>query len=301
MIPEVVDIRDAFRLTQLGLEHRPHVVLHAAAHKHVPLMERNPEEAVKNNVLGCRNVILMAKAVSAERFVLISTDKAVSPSSVMGATKRIAEMLVRHHAAGSSTSFAVVRFGNVLGSAGSVVPLFKSQIGKGGPVTITHPDCRRFLMTIREAVGLTLLAGLGAEGDLLVLQMGEQIRILDIARVMISLAGYVPEREIAIVYTGLRPGEKLTESLMSEEEERHSRTVRDGIVSVRSEAPPADLEERVAELANLALRADRAEIIRCIGRLIPDYTPPTAASIVIARDEEGNSPEAQLVAEVMEE
>ncbi len=293
VVPEVVDIRDAQRVIQLGLEYRPHVILHAAAHKHVPLMERNPEEAVKNNVLGCRNVIRMADQVGAERFVLISTDKAVSPSSVMGATKRIAEMLVRLHANGSSTTFAVVRFGNVLGSAGSVVPLFKSQIAKGGPVTITDPDCRRFLMTIREAVGLTLLAGLGSEGDLLVLQMGEQIRILDIARVMISLAGYVPEREIAIVYTGLRPGEKLTESLMSDEEEKRSRSVRDGIVSVGSAPPPADLDERVAELAELACRGDRAGLIQCLGRIIPDYTPPTEPVGIPGQGQESDSPEAE--------
>lgn len=296
VVPEVVDIRDAARVTQLGVQHRPHVVLHAAAHKHVPLMERNPEEAIKNNVLGCRNVVEMADAAGVERLVLISTDKAVSPSSVMGATKRIAEMLVRHRGTTSRTSFSVVRFGNVLGSAGSVVPLFKSQIAKGGPVTVTHPDCRRFLMTIREAVGLTLLAGLGTEGDLLVLQMGEQIRILDIAKVMISLAGYVPEREIAIVFTGLRPGEKLTERLMSEDEERSSTTVRDGIVAVKVAPPPADLEERVEELAGLAARADRAGIIACIGRLIPDYTPATEALTVLPADPDGVSPEAETVA-----
>jgi FlaA1/EpsC-like NDP-sugar epimerase len=294
VVPEVVDIRDAGRVIQLGLEHRPQVVLHAAAHKHVPLMERNPEEAVKNNVIGCRNVVDMADTVGAERFVLISTDKAVSPSSVMGATKRIAEMLVRGKATNSSTSFAVVRFGNVLGSAGSVVPLFKSQIARGGPVTITHPDCRRFLMTIREAVGLTLLAGLGPEGDLLVLQMGEQIRILDIAHVMISLAGYVPEREISIIYTGLRPGEKLTESLMSEDEERHSTTLRDGIVKVKSVSPPRDLDERVFELAALAAEGNRAGIVACLGRLIPDYTPLGDSSSTVGRDETGNSPEADV-------
>lgn len=292
VIPEVVDIRDASRVTQLGLEHRPQVVLHAAAHKHVPLMERNPEEAIKNNVLGCRNVIRMAEGAEAERFVLISTDKAVAPSSIMGATKRIAEMLVRRHAATSKTAFAVVRFGNVLGSAGSVVPLFKNQISRGGPVTVTHPDCRRFLMTIREAVGLTLLAGLSEQGDLLVLKMGEQIRILDIARAMISLAGLVPERDVAIVFTGLRPGEKLTESLMSEAEQARSRPVRDGIIAVQSASPPEDLEERVAELADLAGKADRAGIIAAITRLVPDYLPPTEPSKSIARDEAGNSPEA---------
>ncbi|HSB61802.1 MAG TPA: polysaccharide biosynthesis protein, partial [Vicinamibacteria bacterium] len=273
LVPEVVDIRDAARLRQLGEEHRPHCVLHAAAHKHVPLMERNPEEAVKNNVLGCRNMVRMADAVGAERFVLISTDKAVNPASVMGATKRIAEMLVRHHARRSRTTFAVVRFGNVLGSAGSVVPLFKMQIARGGPVTVTHRDCRRFLMTTREAVGLTLLAGLGAEGDLFVLEMGEPIRVLDLARNMITLAGHVPEEDIPIVFTGLRPGEKLHEELMTEEEARSSRVVREGIRAVQSPPPPDDLDARVDVLAGLADRAERGLLREGLREIVPDYTP----------------------------
>src|SRR5262245_20342126 len=214
--PEVVDVRDPARLRQLAEQHRPHLVLHAAAHKHVPLMENNPEEAVKNNVVGCRNVLEMAHGAGAERFVLVSTDKAVNPSSVMGATKRLAEMLVGDWSRRSATPAVIVLFGNGLGSAGSVVPLFKMQIARGGPVTVTHPEVRRFLMTIREAVGLTLLAGLGGERGLFVLEMGEPIRVLDLARSMITLAGKVPEQDIPIVITGIRPEEKLDERLMNE-------------------------------------------------------------------------------------
>src|SRR5712692_7840172 len=167
---QVVDIRDAARLRQLGREYRPQDIVHAAAHKHVPLMEYAPEEAVKNNVTGCLNVVALAEAVEAEKFVLVSTDKAVNPASVMGATKKISELIVQERARGSATRFTTVRFGNVLGSAGSVVPLFKEQIAGGGPVTVTHPDCRRYLMTIPEAVGLLLLAGLSHYGELLILE-----------------------------------------------------------------------------------------------------------------------------------
>jgi len=287
LVPEVVDIRDPGRVQQLGEEHRPNCILHAAAHKHVPLMERSPEEAVKNNVLGCRNVARMADAVGGERFVLISTDKAVNPASVMGATKRIAEMLVRHYARRSRTTFAVVRFGNVLGSAGSVVPLFKTQIAKGGPVTVTHRDCRRFLMTTREAVGLTLLAGLGAEGDLFVLEMGEPIRVLDLARNMIILAGHVPDGDIPIVFTGLRPGEKLDEELMTEEEARGSQIVREGIRAIKSPAPPDDLEARIGALEGLAARAERGILRERLREIVPDYAPldPTEAIAASASEE----------------
>ena len=179
---QVVDIRDEARVEQLLREYRPQDLVHAAAHKHVPLMEYAPEEAVKNNVIGCLNVVTAADRLGVERFVLVSTDKAVNPASVMGATKRVAELLVQQRAAPSKTRFSTVRFGNVLGSAGSVVPLFKEQIARGGPVTVTHPECRRYLMTIPEAVGLVLLAGLGGYGELLILEMGEPIRILDLAR-----------------------------------------------------------------------------------------------------------------------
>jgi FlaA1/EpsC-like NDP-sugar epimerase len=267
---QVVDIRDRERLQQLGREFRPQDVLHAAAHKHVPLMEWAPEEAVKNNVIGCRNVVEMAEDAGAARFVLISTDKAVYPSSIMGATKKIAERLVRERAGRSPTAFTAVRFGNVLGSAGSVVPIFKSQIATGGPVTVTHPECRRYLMTIPEAVGLVLLAGLGAHGDLCILEMGEPIRILDLARMMITLCGLVPEQDIPIVFTGLRPGEKLDEVLMTEEERRVSRMLAHRIRVIQSPYPEADLTRELAGLEDVARKGDRAGVLRALRMIVPE-------------------------------
>jgi FlaA1/EpsC-like NDP-sugar epimerase len=275
---QVVDIRDAARVEQLLAEHRPHDLVHAAAHKHVPLMEYAPEEAVKNNVLGCHNVLVAADRLGVERFVLVSTDKAVNPSSVMGASKRIAELLVERQAARSKTRFAIVRFGNVLGSAGSVVPLFKEQIARGGPVTVTHADCRRYLMTIPEAVGLVLLAGLGGYGELLILEMGEPIRILDLARMMISLSGHVPGKDVQIEITGLRPGEKLDEELMTAEEAARSREVRPKVRTVPIVAPPADLMERVERLAAAAQRGDRDAVIQALRDVVPAYTPSGAAA-----------------------
>lgn len=275
---EVVDIRDAARLRQLGDEHRPERILHAAAHKHVPLMERNPEEAVKNNVVGCRNVVRMAEAVKAERFVFISTDKAVEPASVMGASKQLAELLVRHHDRRSDTRFTVVRFGNVLGSAGSVVPLFKQQIAQGGPVTVTDRDCTRYLMTIREAVGLVLMAGLAGEDDLYVLEMGQPIRVLELARLMITLAGRVPEREIPIVFTGLRPGEKLHERLMTAAEAASARPFSQGVLAVDGASPPADLDARIDALAAAAAAADRERIAALLRALVIGYQPTSPAA-----------------------
>lgn len=270
---EVVDIRDAARLRQLGEQHRPQAILHAAAHKHVPLMEWNPEEAIKNNVIGSRNVVQMAEAVGAERFVLISTDKAVEPASVMGATKQLAELLVRHHGRRSATRFTVVRFGNVLDSAGSVVPLFRQQIAQGGPVTVTHAGCTRFLMTTREAVGLVLMAGLGGDDDLYVLDMGEPIRVLDLARLMITLAGRVPDREIPITFTGLRPGEKLQERLMTDAEARSARRFRTGILAVDGALPPAALGQRLDVLAVAAAAGDRGRILDLLREMVLGYEP----------------------------
>jgi FlaA1/EpsC-like NDP-sugar epimerase len=270
---EVGDIRDAGRMVELFRRHRPQDVFHAAAHKHVPLMEWAPAEAVKTNLTGFRNVVRAAEEGGVERFILISTDKAVDPSSVMGATKRVAELLVRHLAARSSATYTSVRFGNVLGSAGSVVPLFKAQIAAGGPVTVTDARCTRYLMTIGEAVGLVLMAGLGGYGDLCILEMGEPILILDLARLMITLAGFVPEDEIPIVFTGLRPGEKLDEHLMTAEEEARSRRVSDLIRVVDTAPPPADWVRRLEELERLAEDGEPAAVVAALRALVPRYTP----------------------------
>jgi FlaA1/EpsC-like NDP-sugar epimerase len=252
--------------------HSPQYVFHAAAHKHEPLMEDSPEEAIKNNVFGTRNVARMADACGAERFVLISTDKAVHPTSVMGASKRLAEMVIRDIASHSRTAFSAVRFGNVLGSAGSVVPLFKQQIQRGGPITVTHPDCTRYFMTIPEAVGLVMLAGLGDYGELCILDMGAPVRIAELAANMITLAGLVPNQDIAIVYTGLRPGEKLEETLLSEEEER-TQQVRNHIKVAQSPAPPLDFQVRLERLGRSAQAGDSFGVKRDLCGLIPTYTP----------------------------
>ncbi len=214
LIPVIADIRDAVRLDAVFSQHQPQVVFHTAAHKHVPLMEANPAEAVTNNILGTKNLVETADRQRVERFVLISTDKAVAPSNVYGATKRIAEMIVLDAALRTGKLFTVVRFGNVLGSRGSIIPKFKHQIAAGGPLTITHPDMERFFMTIPEAVYLVLQASaFGQGGELFVLNMGTQVRIVDLAEDLIRLSGLEPGRDVEIVFTGIRPGEKLSEVL----------------------------------------------------------------------------------------
>jgi FlaA1/EpsC-like NDP-sugar epimerase len=216
---QIADMRDADRLRSLFAEFRPQLVFHAAAHKHVPLMEKHPCEAVLNNVAGTKNVLDISIEANVDRFVFISSDKAVNPANVMGATKRIGELLVQGSCNSTGTRLACVRFGNVLGSRGSVVPLFERQIAEGGPVTVTHPDMNRYFMTIQEAVELILCAGtLAQDGEIFVLDMGAPRKILELAREMILLSGFEPEKDIRTRITGLRPGEKLSEELVSSTE-----------------------------------------------------------------------------------
>lgn len=288
---EVADIRDEARLHRVAREYAPQYVFHAAAHKHVPLMEDAPEEAIKNNVLGTLHVARMAVRAGVERLVFISTDKAVRPTSVMGASKRIGELIVRDLARSSATRMAAVRFGNVLGSAGSVVHLFREQIQRGGPVTVTDPRCTRYFMTVSEAVGLVLLAGLGGYGDVCVLDMGEAIRVEDLATSMITMAGRVPGAEIPIVYTGLRPGEKLNEETLTEDEER-ALVVRDRIKVARCPLPPPDLAERIEELRRLAEAGSREAIIAALRGIVPSYRPAPNVIVPPARPE--SAPRAVL-------
>ena len=218
-IPIIADIQDKQRLREVFEIFHPSIIFHAAAHKHVPLMEFNPIEAVKNNLLGTKNVADCARIYGASRFVMISTDKAVNPTSIMGTTKRAAEMYIQGLSKNSQTKFTAVRFGNVLGSRGSVIPLFKSQIREGGPVTVTHPEMTRFFMTIPEASQLVIQAGAFARGgEVFILDMGEPIKITDLANDLIRLSGLEPERDIKIMYTGIRPGEKLYEEILTNEE-----------------------------------------------------------------------------------
>jgi FlaA1/EpsC-like NDP-sugar epimerase len=279
--PLVGDVCDGGRLTGVFARYPPHVVFHAAAHKHVPLMELSPCEAIKNNVFGTQTLVEAASSVGVERFILISTDKAVNPSSAMGVSKRVAEMIVQSKDTTSRTVFAAVRFGNVLGSNGSVVPRFLDQIRAGGPVTVTHPEMRRYFMLIPEAVHLVMHAAAMAEGgEVFVLEMGEQIRVLDMARSLIRLSGFVPEEDIPITFTGLRPGEKLYEELVGNEElvepsgtEKINRIRRDHPVDASS------LDRQLARLrrcvAENHLVGDRGpdSMLSVLQELVPTYAP----------------------------
>lgn len=269
----IASVRDSKKIDALFRANRPDVVFHAAAHKHVPLMEISPEEAVKNNVFGTYNVACAADRYGAERFVLISTDKAVNPTNVMGATKRVCEMIVQALAQKSKTKFVAVRFGNVLGSNGSVLPLFKEQIAAGGPVTVTDPEIVRFFMTIPEAVQLVLEAGqMGKGGEIFVLDMGKPVKILDLAENLIKLSGLIPYKDIQIQFTGLRPGEKLYEELLMDEEGVRKTGNRKIFVGSPLGLNKDTFFEQLAELKKIAYSNNSENLVRALLVLVPTFT-----------------------------
>jgi FlaA1/EpsC-like NDP-sugar epimerase len=275
VMPIVGDITQIERVASVFRASRPDVVFHAAAHKHVPLMEQFPGEAVRNNVFGTHIVAGAALMSGATQFVLLSTDKAVHPSSIMGATKRIAELLIQSMNGLGPTRFSAVRFGNVLGSNGSVVPLFADQIRKGGPVTVTHPDIRRYFMTIPEAVQLVLQAGMmGTGGEVFVLDMGEQVFIVDLARRMIESAGLVPDKDIKVEFIGLRPGEKLSETLFEETElvepTAHPKVQR--AVSTAALCPGFE-QELFKDLTAVAGEGESDRIVAALQKWVPTFHP----------------------------
>lgn len=273
IVTEIGSITHMPALEEVFDRHNPHVVFHAAAHKHVPLMESNPREAIENNVFGTLNVVRMAHERGCSHFILISTDKAVNPANVMGATKRMCEMVVQHYAQVSKTVFASVRFGNVLGSHGSVTPLFKRQLKAGGPITLTHQDITRYFMTIPEAARLVIAAGALAEGgEIFVLDMGEPVRIYDLAENLIRLSGLTVGEDIEIKVTGLRPGEKLYEELNMDDEPTVP-TANGAITVIKGVRPEvADVRVRLDELG-AALPLERDEIKRVLQKAVPTYTP----------------------------
>ncbi|MCP4650718.1 MAG: polysaccharide biosynthesis protein [PVC group bacterium] len=267
------DIKDLGLLNHIFSQFRPHIVFHSAAHKHVPLMEENPVAAVKNNVIGTKNFMNAVEHYGVERFVLISTDKAVNPTSIMGASKRIAEMMVQARTKTSQTKFMAVRFGNVIGSSGSAVLIFKKQIEKGGPVTVTHPDVKRFFMTASEAVQLVIQAAvLGKGGEVFILDMGQQIKIADLAKGLITLSGLKPEEDIPITFTGLRPGEKLYEEVLLNIE-KDKATKHDKIyITQPNHFDPRKLQSQIKELEELANIIDNEGVISKIKELVPTYS-----------------------------
>ncbi|MDR0221473.1 MAG: polysaccharide biosynthesis protein, partial [Lachnospiraceae bacterium] len=274
----IASVRNTKRIEQIFAEHRPDIVYHAAAHKHVPLMEDSPNEAVKNNVFGTYKTAMAAATHGTKRFVMISTDKAVNPTNIMGASKRVCEMIVQSFNMKYATEFVAVRFGNVLGSSGSVIPLFKKQIAEGGPVTVTHPEIIRYFMTIPEAVSLVLQAGAYARGgEIFVLDMGKPVKILDLAKNLISLSGLRPDEDIKIEFTGLRPGEKLFEELLLEEEGMKETANRLIYVGKPIEL---DAERFFAQLEELreASENESGEIRALVREIVPTYNSSSITS-----------------------
>jgi FlaA1/EpsC-like NDP-sugar epimerase len=271
----IADVRMPERIRTVLEEYRPEIIFHAAAHKHVPLMELNPSEAIENNILGTRNLVEAALAAGVERLVMISTDKAVNPTSIMGASKRAAEMVVLRAARRSGKPYVAVRFGNVLGSRGSVIHTFRRQIAEGGPVTVSHPDMTRYFMTIPEAVQLVLQSSVyGRGGEIFMLDMGDPVKIVDLARDLIELSGLEVDRDVDIVFSGVRPGEKLYEELFIPGE-KYQQTIHPKILIAAnaSSLVEEDLDRCLSLLAQAATAGDRTAIVRCLKRLIPEYQP----------------------------
>lgn len=272
-VVEIGSVRDSERLWEVFNDYSPQVVFHAAAHKHVPLMEHNPREAVLNNVFGTLNVAKLSHEWDVERFVLISTDKAVNPTNVMGATKRMCEMIMQRYAKMSPTIFTAVRFGNVLGSHGSVIPLFKAQIAKGGPVTVTHKDVTRYFMTIPEASRLVIqAAALAKGGEIFVLDMGEPVRIYDLAEKLVRLSGFEPGKDIEIKITGLRPGEKLYEELLMDDEGVIPTEHKDITVSTAEPPTPEEVDGMIEKLSEV-IHGQSTDVKSCLAEVVGTYHP----------------------------
>lgn len=296
VVPLVADIMDVARMEQIFAEYAPDTVFHAAAHKHVPMMEHQPAEAVKNNSIGTAHLATLAARHRVQRFVLISTDKAINPTSVMGASKRLAEMFLQalHASEDSSTKFMAVRFGNVLGSSGSVVPIFSRQIEMGGPVKVTHPDMTRYFMTIPEATRLVLQsAAQGDGGEIFVLDMGQPVKILDLARQMIELSGLVPETDIEIVITGLRPGEKLFEELSHEGENLKATDHPKIMRFVADPLPLSFVKTAIAEFVRCINVAEPEQVKAMLKALIPEYHPFDTPALAKIRKIESRSGESR--------
>ena len=268
----IVSVQNRRKIREIFEQYKPDLVFHAAAHKHVPLMEYSPCEAIKNNVFGTMNVASEANRSGVKRMVLISTDKAVRPTNIMGASKRICEMVIQTYNQRSKTEYVAVRFGNVLGSNGSVVPLFKQQIREGGPVTVTHPDIIRYFMTIPEAVSLVLQAGAYAQGgEIFILDMGEPVKILDLAENMIRLSGLVPGEDIEIKFTGLRPGEKLYEELLIDDDNKKETANKRIFIGQPIKIDEAEFDEKMKELEKATFSEDE-NIRQVVKKLVPEYT-----------------------------